>query len=243
MVFDFQNLSRRLPGRPRRGQRSPTGQQCFVAHPVFPVFLSDITTVTAVDPVLSSFDQRLLPHAGIEMNVATECPEIRIVFDLKSLVSSMKEMPCSSVAFSVPMGVTVKAMLHIKRKIGLRCFQQQVNVVWHPTVCQNSPIGPQHFCFEPFGKSLVVPRIVKQFTASVATCHNVINRTEKLAPPLTCHHCYSQRIKIPKHRSNCTDSPKRLQKKSVAKSKGFSDAQIEIYPGKRYLLINFYKAN
>ena len=95
------------------------------------------------------------------MDVSTKRPEVPGVFNQESLVSSLKQMTHTLVAFGIPIGVTRQPMLHTTSEIGLGSLHQQVNVIGHPAIGKYFPAATSDLFLEPLGQPIVMSVIMK----------------------------------------------------------------------------------
>ena len=78
----------------------------FVGHPGVPCFLTSVAGIAAPAPGAWMICQRTLSSNGVEMQVATDGPEVCVVFDQFTLVTPLKQMAHPAMAGIEPVGIT-----------------------------------------------------------------------------------------------------------------------------------------
>jgi hypothetical protein len=132
-------------------------------------------------------DQRVLAARGIQMQISTDGPEIRFIFDQLAAESALKQMARSLMPFGVPVGVSTHQVLHALGEVGLWCPEEEMDMVRHPYKGKHLPAGAEHSLFQPLEHSLVVVIPAKNRLPRVPSSHRVVDRARILDSKRSCH--------------------------------------------------------
>ena len=69
----------------------------------------------------------------------------------------------------VPVGVSGDEVLHAPRQVGLRCTEQEVEVVGHEHETEQVPIEPPDRLLQSLGQPLIVTLVLEDGSPKVAT--------------------------------------------------------------------------
>ena len=142
-------------------------------------------------------DKRSIPSSGkpgscrIEMNVIRHNPEIigiriRSVYRHR-LVAALEDMPLPQPRPVPPLTERAHQVFHPRNQIGLRRFQQQVEVVAHEHPSVNPPsMAFTNLCESEHKRLPVVVRL-KNNLAAITTRHHMVNRPGILESCRSCH--------------------------------------------------------
>ena len=105
----------------------PGRKQRVVGHPVQAIAAAEIPGAARPYPGLRRRGQA--GPDGVEMDVAGQDPEIRLVLDQLGPVAALEEVPAMAVATSPPIGVRREEQLHALGEVGAGRLEDQVEVI------------------------------------------------------------------------------------------------------------------
>ena len=86
--------------------------------------------------------QRPFPPYRVEVNVSADGPEVALILDQSGLEAALGEVARSPMPLGVPVGVSGDEVLHAPRQVGLRCTEEEVEVVGHEHETEQVPTEP-----------------------------------------------------------------------------------------------------
>src|SRR5271157_1939950 len=131
--------------------------------------------------------QRPLPPYRVEVNVATDRPEVALILDQNGFEAAMGEVARSTMPLGVPVGVTGDEVLHAPRQVGLGRTEEKLEVVGHEHETQQVPTEPPHRLLQSLEQPLVITLVLEDRPPEVATGHHVMNRAGVFDPQWSGH--------------------------------------------------------
>lgn len=147
-----------------------------VGDPIDLPAFSGITPVAAVAILLGRLRQRFATAAGIQVNVSAQVPVATFVLNGKGLVPALEQVPRSTVPLGAPIGIAGEPTLHAATEVRLGGRDQCMNVVGHPAIGDDAPTASIDLIDKPLRESIIMSLVVKQFSPSVTSGNNVIDR-------------------------------------------------------------------
>src|SRR5271157_407803 len=131
--------------------------------------------------------QRPLSPYRVEVNVATDRPEVALSLDQSGFEAAMGEVARSTMPLGVPVGVTGDEVLHAPRQVGLGPTEEKLELVGHEHETQQVPTEPSDRSLQSLEQPLVIMLVLEDGPSPVATGHHVIDRAGVLDPQSSGH--------------------------------------------------------
>ena len=164
----------------------PGRKQRVVGHPVQAIAAAEIAGAARPYPGLRRRGQA--GPDGVEMDVAGQDPEIRLVLDQLGPVAALEEVPAMAVATSPPIGVRREEQLHALGEVGARRLEDQVEVIGQEDKGIQRPSRPPNGAFQASHQPPAVGIVLDDVLPAVTPCHDMIDGIGILDPQSSCHH-------------------------------------------------------
>src|SRR5271157_6511659 len=132
-------------------------------------------------------DQGPLPPYGVQVNVATDRPEVALILDQNGFEAAPGEVAQSAMPLRVPVGVTGDEVLHAPRQVGLGRTEEKVEVVGHERETPQVSTKPPDRLLRSLEQPPVVTLVLEDGPPLVATGHQVMSRAGVLDPQWSGH--------------------------------------------------------
>src|SRR5208282_3369775 len=101
--------------------------------------------------------------------------------------AALSEVARSPMPLGVPVGVSGDEVLHAPRQVGLRCTEEEVEVVGHEHETEQVPTEPPDRLLQSLEQPLVVTLVLEDGSPEVATGHHVMDRAGIFDPQRPGH--------------------------------------------------------
>jgi hypothetical protein len=131
--------------------------------------------------------QRPFPPYRVEVNVSADGPEVALILDQSGFEAALGEVARSPMPLGVPVGVSGDEVLHAPRQVGLRCTEEEVEVVGHEHETEQVPTEPPARLLQSLEQPLVVTLVLEDGSPEVVTGHHVMDRAGVFDPQRSGH--------------------------------------------------------